>query len=61
LTILTAILCAVFLTCVGQSVQTPTTHCTWLEDRGLLRWPSPLGTSACNKWIFFILQRCTNS
>lgn len=47
LTILTAILCAMFLTCVGQSVQTPTTHCTWPEDRDLSRWPSPLGTFAC--------------
>ena len=54
LTILQAILCAVLLTCVGQFVQTPTTHCTWPEDRGLSRSPSPLGTFACkNVEIFY--------
>jgi hypothetical protein len=54
LTLLTATLCAVFLTCVDQSVQTPTTHCTWPEDRDLSRWPSPLGTFACkNVDIFY--------
>ena len=46
-------LCTKLLTYVGRSVRTPTVRCTWPEDQGPSRSPSPLGTSACKNVDLF--------